>query len=100
MKPTKYFEMDGLGPNIGSEMWKQKISLRKDMLYFGEQVSKHNMERLVLCPKRTVSSKRASKREKAIEYANSLKAMAYENIRMMLSGHNKYGSNKNEELNT
>jgi hypothetical protein len=82
IKPEKYNKMGGLGPNIGTDDWKSKIIMRKEMLEFGSKITQLNKEKLASCVKRSSSPKKESKREKAIEYSKKLKQMVHESIPM------------------
>lgn len=67
------YKMGGLGPNIGTEEWERGRKKQEIYSEFGKQIRLQNLNKQAQVKKaKPERAKELSRREKAIEYANSV----------------------------
>ena len=64
--------MGGLGPNIGGEEWERGRKKQEIYSEFGKQIRLQNLNKQGVKKTRAEKPRELSRREKAIEYANSV----------------------------
>ena len=54
IKPSRYFTLGGLGPNIGSQDWETKRNKLEKMFDFAKAINQANLTRFMSCTTRTI----------------------------------------------
>ena len=81
LKSEKYNMLGGLGANIGTLDWNEKINRKLDMLKFATIVKEYNKAKLASAPKRIDSKNELDTgRVKAMEYSRQLQKMVHSSV--------------------